>query len=110
MAGNHVQPGFAIAVTLAAAAASGELIKVGTLCGVALGSGGIGDQISVAIDEVFEVAKLSTDDVAQGDQLYLDAANKRLTLDANAGANIAAGKATAAAAAATTTVQVKLNV
>lgn len=109
MSTTHVQKGFAISVTLAAAAASNELIKVGDLAGVCLGSGGIGDTIEVAIDEVFEVAKLSTDNIAQGAIVYLDAANKRVTLDAAGGANIRAGKATAAAGASTTTVAVKLN-
>lgn len=109
MSTKHVQKGFAISVTLAAVAASNELIKVGDLAGVCLGSGGIGDTVEVAIDEVFEVAKLSTDDMAQGAIVYLDATNKRVTLSDGSGANIRAGKTVAAAAASTTTVAVKLN-
>ncbi|MGH6958986.1 MAG: DUF2190 family protein, partial [Dongiaceae bacterium] len=106
MSTKHVQDGFAITVTLAAAAASNELIKVGDLAGVCLNSGVIGESIEVAIDEVFEVAKLSTDGIAQGAIVYLDAANKHVTLATASGANIRAGKAVKAAAAATTTVQI----
>lgn len=114
MARTHVQPGNIIEVTLAATFASGELIQVGDLAGVALNSGGSGDAISVAIDEVYTVAKLSTDDIAQGDTVYLDAANKRVTLaedDGSSGATpyAVAGKAITAAGASTTTVAVKLN-
>ena len=109
MARNGKQPGVIIPVTLAAAATSGELIKVGDLAGVALHTGGIGDTIEVAIDEVFEVAKLSTDNMGQGVTVYLDATNKRVTLADAAGANIAAGKTTKAAAGSTTVVEVKLN-
>lgn len=110
MSTKHVQKGFAISVTLGATYTSNDLIAVGTLCGVCLGSGVSGESIEVAIDEVFEVAKLATDVVTQGAQLYLDAANKHLTLGAAAGANIAAGKATAAAGNGVAIVQVKLNV
>lgn len=109
MARNGKHPGAVIPVTLAAAATSGELIKVGDLAGVALHTGGIGDTIEVAIDEVFAVAKLSTDNMAQGVTVYLDATEKRVTLDDATGSNIPAGKTTVAAAASTTVVEVKLN-
>jgi len=109
MAKNHVRPGVVIDVTLAAAVLSGELIKVGDLAGVALGSGGIGDTVSVQVDEVFRVPKLAADNMAVGVRVYLDAANKRVTLSDASGANIAAGKTAAPAAATTTTVEVKLN-
>lgn len=109
MSKNHVQPGNVIAVTLTAAATSGDLIKVGDLAGVASSSGTIGDSISVAIDEVFSVPKLATDVMAQGVIVYLDADDKRVTLDAASGANIRAGKTTIAAGNGVATVHVKLN-
>lgn len=109
MAKNHIQPGIVIAVTLAASHSSGDLIAVGELAGVCLASGGSGDEISVQIDEVFEVAKLSTDVMGQGVTVYLDAANKRVTLDDGTGANIYAGKTTAAAGNGAATVALKLN-
>lgn len=109
MSRNHIQPGNVIDVTLAAAATSGDLIKVGDLAGVALTSGAIGETISVAIDEVYEVPKLTTDVMAAGVVVYLDADDKRVTLDAAAGANIRAGKTVTAAGNGVTTVNVKLN-
>lgn len=110
MATNHKHRGFALPVTLVAAAVSNQLIKVGDLAGVCLNSGEIGDEISVAIDEVFLVDKFADDDMSTiGTQVYLDATNKRVTLDANGGANIPAGKTTTVAAATVTSVEVKLN-
>ena len=109
MSKKHVQPGCIIEVTLAAAATADDLIKVGDLAGVALGTGAIGSKISVAIDEVFTVAKLSTDVMAAGVTVYLDADDKRVTLDTAAGANIKAGKTTEAAGAGALFVNVKLN-
>lgn len=109
MSNKHVQPGVVIAVTLAAAATSNDLIKVGDLAGVALTSGGIGDSISVAIDEVYTVNKLSTDVMGQGVIVYLDADDKHVTLAAASGANIRAGKTVSAAGNGVTTVNVKLN-
>lgn len=109
MSKNHVQPGNVIDVTLAATYASGDLILVGTLVGVCLKGGGSGDTVSVAIDEVFNVAKLSTDNMTIGSQVYLDAADKRVTLDDDTGANLPAGRVTKTAAGATTTVNIKLN-
>lgn len=109
MSTKHLHTGFTISVVLAAAAASNDLIKVGDLTGVCLNSGGIGDSIEVAIDEVFTVNKLAADNMGQGVIVYLDADDKRVTLDAAAGANIRAGRTTSAAAATTTTVALKLN-
>lgn len=109
MARNHIQPGKVIEVTAGAAYASGELILVGELAGVCLGAVENGGKVSVQIDEVFEVAKLSTDNMGVGVTVYLDAANKRVTLDDAAGGNLYAGKTVAAAAGSTTVVRVKLN-
>lgn len=112
MATTHVQPGNIIDVTLGATVTSGELIKVRDRVGVCLSAGGSGDTISVAVDEVFTVAKLSTDVIAVGDTVYLDATNKRVTLTTDgpgSDVNIAAGYATSAAGNGVTTVNVKLN-
>lgn len=107
MSKTHVQPGLIIPVTLTAAVNSGDLLPVGDLTGVALAKGAIGEEISVAIDEVFTVAKVPADVITIGAQLYLNAAAKQVTT--TVGTNIKAGKATTAAAASTATVNVKLN-
>lgn len=113
MAKNHVQPGNIIAVTLGATFASGDLIKVGDRAGVCLLDGGSGDEISVAVDEVFNVSKLSTDVMSTiGTTVYLDETNKRVTLtDEGAGStvNIVAGYTTSVAGNGDLTVNVKLN-
>lgn len=115
MSRNHVQPGKVIDVTLSATFASGDLIKVGDLAGVCLGAGDSGDTISVQIDEVFTVPKLSSDDMSQGDEVYLDHANKRVQLASGDDggsppvAFIVAGKVVTAAGNGVTTVNLKLN-
>lgn len=113
MAKTHVQPGNIIAVTLAATFAAGDLIKVGDRAGVCLSSGESGDEISVAVDEVFTVAKLSTDVMtAIGTTVYLDATNKRVTLTTDgpgSDVNIPAGYTTSVAGNGVATVNVKLN-
>lgn len=116
MANNHEQPGRIIKATNASGVdwASGDLVAVGDLAAVCLVDIPNGESGSVAIDEVFRVPKLSTDDMAQGVTVYLDASNKHVTLSTDDGGDpavdfIAAGKVTEAAAAATTTALLKLN-
>lgn len=108
MSTKHVQPGTVIPVLLAAAVTVNSLVKIGTLVGVALTAGGIGDTISCAIVEVYTVAKLATDVIAQGDLLYLDDTNHRMT--STASGNTLGGRAFAAAGNGVTTVQLLLNV
>lgn len=110
MSTKHIQPGAVISVTLAATVASNDLIQVGDLTGVCLQSGESGDEIEVAIEEVFEVAKFADDNMSTiGTTVYLDAANKRVTLDDDTGSNKPAGKTISVAAATATTVHLKLN-
>lgn len=108
MSTKHVQPGNIIPVLLSGTVAVNALVKVGTLVGVALVSGVSGDTISVAIAEVFTVPKLSTDVVAQGDLLYLDDTNHRMT--STASGNTLGGRAFAASGNGVATVQLLLNV
>ncbi|WP_293373616.1 DUF2190 family protein [Nevskia sp.] len=106
MSKNHVQPGKVIAVTLAAAVVAGALIQVGTLVGVAIESGGIGDTISVAIDEVFAVPK-AAGAIGQGVVVYFDTSEGNVTTTATD--NVRAGVTTKAALSGATAVDVKLN-
>lgn len=109
MALNHTQRGNVLPVILTAAVASGELFLVGDRVAIALGAGGIGDKISAQFDEVFTVPKFADDDMGQCVQVYFDAANKRVTLDANGGANKLAGVTALPAGATVTSVELKLN-
>lgn len=107
MAKNFIQPGKVLDVTLAATITSGSGLLVGKRLGVALGDGASGDTISVQVEGVFNLPKLGTDVVAQGDVLYWDNTNKRLTTTATS--NTQAGYAAAAAGNGATTVDIALN-
>jgi predicted RecA/RadA family phage recombinase len=89
------------------AIASGAVLVIGSKVAVALTDIANGATGSVQTAGVFEVAKLSSDVVAQGAALYWDAGNSRVTL--TVGANVPAGYAFAAAGNAVTTVQIVLN-
>lgn len=108
---NYKQPGEIIDWVngTGAAVASGALVKIGTKVGVAVGDIAIGATGSVRVWGVAEVPRLTTDATTQGEALYLDNTNHRVTEDAASGANIYAGYAFTAAAATVPTVLLKLN-
>lgn len=101
---NYVQPGKVMTVTLAAAVLSGEGMVVGDLFGVATGKGAIGEQIELALQGVYKLAKPTAGGSghAQGTKLYWDAANKQVTESDGGGANKFAGYSFAGAADADT--------
>jgi predicted RecA/RadA family phage recombinase len=108
MAKNYIQEGQVLTYTASAVAvASGGIVVVGARIGVALGDIALGAQGPVDVEGVWLVAKLGTDNVAQGAELYWDAANSRLTTTAQG--NVKAGFAFAAAGAGVTTVSIKIN-
>jgi predicted RecA/RadA family phage recombinase len=107
MAKTYIQPGEVLDVTLAAIITSGSGLLIGKRLGVALTDGAVGDTIAAQVKGVFNLPKLSTDVVAQGDLLYWDNTNKRLTT--TVGTNTLAGYATAAASGTATTVNISLN-
>lgn len=89
------------------AIASGAPVLIGKRLGIALVDIPASATGSVRMRGVFTVAKLSTDNVAQGDLLYWDATNSRLTKTSTD--NTLAGYAAAAAGAAVTTVAISIN-
>jgi predicted RecA/RadA family phage recombinase len=108
MAKNYIQEGTVMIYTASAVAvASGALVVAGARVGVALADIALGAQGPIDVEGVWLVAKLATDNVAQGAELYWDAANSRLTTTANG--NVKAGYAFAAAGAGVTTVSIKIN-
>lgn len=107
MARNFIQDGDVLNHTAAAALISGQALLLGVRLGVALTDAAIGDTIAVAVKGVFDLPKLSTDNVAQGAALYWDDTNKRLTVTATA--NTLAGYAAAASGAGVATVNISLN-
>lgn len=91
----------------AAAIVSGQVLVIGTKVGVAITDIANGATGSVQVAGVFEVAKLSTDVVAQGALLYWDVTNSRATTTASG--NTAMGYAHKASANGVAVVQVVLN-
>lgn len=107
MTTKFVQPGEVIDYTAGANIASGQVVLMGARIGVALKAIANGETGPMQVTGVFNIAKLSTDNMAQGALLYWDNTNSRLTTTASG--NTLAGFAAAAAAAATTSVNIKIN-
>lgn len=115
MAKNFIQPGKVINFTndTAAAITSGSVVVMGGTIGVALGDIAIGQTGSVAIDGVYQLPKVTTAVIGQGESINWDASAG--AFDANT-ATPAAGDITGAAASAfeagangDTTIAVKLT-
>lgn len=93
--------------------ASGSTITSGTMVLVSKRVGVASEDIPnnttgiLAVEGVFNYTKLGTDVVAQGDLLYWDNTNKRLTT--TSAGNTQAGFAFAAAGNGVTTVDIKIN-
>ena len=107
MTTKFVQPGEVIDYTAGANIASGQVVLMGARIGVALKAIANGETGPMQVTGVFNIAKLSTDNMAQGALLYWDNANSRLTTTASG--NTLAGFAAAAAGASTTSVNIKIN-
>lgn len=104
---NFIQPGEVMTYANAGARTSGQPTKIGALLGVAAGDYGAGVSGEYAISGVFEITKLTADDVPAGTQLYWDDGNSRLTITAST--HIKAGRAFKAAGTSDTKVQILLN-
>lgn len=77
---NYVQPGKVIHVVLAANIASGGVLKIGSVIGIAATSGVTGDTVAFDVSGVFTVTKKTVDVVTQGLPLYWDATNNNFTI------------------------------
>lgn len=107
MTTKFVQPGEVIDYTAGANIASGQVVLMGARIGVALKAIANGETGPMQVTGVFNIAKLSTDNMAQGALLYWDNTNSRLTTTASG--NTLAGFAASAAGASTTSVNIKIN-
>lgn len=108
MTRKYIQPGEVIDHTAGSNLTSGAVVVMSTLVGVALVDIASGATGSVQIAGVFEINKLSTDVIAQGDLVYWDATPGEITT--TSAGNTLAGKAVSAAGNGVLTVKVKLNV
>lgn len=107
MTDKYVMSGDVIDHVASGAITSGQVLLIGLRIGVALTAIASGATGAVRMLGIFTIAKLSTDVVAQGDLLYWDAGNSRLTTTAST--HKLAGYATAAAGNGVTTVEISIN-
>jgi predicted RecA/RadA family phage recombinase len=108
MAKNYVSEGDVLDYTnTGALIPSGAVVVMGKRIGVALADIPTNSTGSVSMTGVWTLPRLTTDDTTQGEVLYWDAANNRVT--EAAGALPVAGYAAAAAGVNATTVRVKIN-
>lgn len=107
MAKNYIQPGAVLDHVAAAALTSGTPILIGKRLAVPLKNAAIGETVSVQVEGVFKLTKVTADVVAQGALLYWDDTAKKLTT--TVGTNTLAGYAAAPASGTDTTVNISLN-
>lgn len=107
MTTKYVMSGDVIDYPAGSAVSSGQILLIGSRIGVAMTAIAAGAIGAVRMEGVFTVAKLTTDVVAQGDLLYWDAGNTRLTITAST--HKVAGYAFKAAGNGVTTVEISIN-
>ena len=79
---TFIQEGNIITVTAAANIASGDGVLVGGIFGVAAADAVAGEEVEIATVGVYELPKLSTAVIAQGDRVAWDAAANQINLPA----------------------------
>ena len=94
---NFIQEGKTITVTAPADVTSGQLLVVGSILGVAAFGAASGADVEITTQGVFELPKVPTDVIAQGDKLYWDSSVSQLTKTAGTGSKPLVGYAAAAA-------------
>ncbi|MFN3210864.1 MAG: DUF2190 family protein [Roseovarius sp.] len=72
MATNFVQRGEQLTLTAGATIASGDVVEIGSILGVAMGDAVSGGKVDVAVSGVWSLPKVSADDVSEGDPIYWD--------------------------------------
>lgn len=107
---NFVQPGRIVPVTAPADVASGELVFVGALFGVACATALSGASVEIETEGVFTLPKVSAQAWTQGAAIYWDAGDKVATTDDDEGGNAFIGHATAAANNPSATGAVRLSI
>lgn len=113
MAKNYVQPGRVLDYlnSGSAAIASGQVVVIGAVIGVALAAIAVGEKGSVQVEGVFALPKKTGTAVAQGAAVVFKAASKDFTVGTPASGDVSGAAAFAfeAAAAGDTSLLVKLT-
>lgn len=107
MSSKYIQEGRVLDHTPGSALAVNDVIVIGDRVAVALNAIAAGATGPVAVEGVFELTKLGTDTIDQGQVVYWDAGNSRITETAST--HKVAGFAVEAAGSGVTTCKVKLN-
>ncbi len=108
MATSYTAEGRVLPYVAGAAITSGDVLVISTLIGVAIDDIANGSTGPAQVAGVFTLTCLATDVVAQGDLLYWDAGNSRLTTTAST--HVLAGKAYTASANGVATCAIMLNI
>lgn len=108
---NAIQMGTTIAHTPAADCPSGAATLIGARLGIAVTNVAANTEGQFAVEGVYAIAKLASDNVVQGTLLYWDKGNSRLTANASEGesTHVLAGYAFAAGAVGAGSVDIKIN-
>ena len=104
---NFKKLGVTLPVILAAAVASGGVVTMGAMTGIASTAGAIGDTVEVQFEGVFELPKKSADTPAAFVKAYWDSGNDEVTT--TSAGNTLIGVFVQAYAASTTVADVRLN-
>ncbi len=108
MAKNFVQAGEVVTLTAPADVASGALVKVGVLCGVAQHSALSGAPVETMLTGIHDLPKVSAQAWTEGQAIYMVPGSGLATTATTAG-NLLIGAAVAAAANPSATGRVRLN-
>ena len=106
---NFIKHGDSLTVVAPATVTSGSPVIVGSIFGVAAVDAASGDSLTVDVEGVFELTKVTTDVVAVGDRLYWDSGAAKLTKTPGTGSKPLVGFATEAAGNGATLVRVSLE-
>jgi predicted RecA/RadA family phage recombinase len=104
---NFVQSGDTLPLTAPAALASGDVVVIGSIVGVATTSAASGANFTCAIRGVFDLPKTNGVAFAPGDKVYFDSTAKLITSTATN--NTRLGAAVLPAIASATTARVHLD-
>ena len=104
---NFVQNGVNLTLPAPAIVASGGVVIVGSIVGIAAESAAIGEDLDIVTEGVFTLPKVSALAIAIGDKVYWDSTAGLVTKTASG--NTLLGAAVAAAANPSGTVAVRLN-
>ena len=106
---NFIQDGETITVSAPANLNSGDIVVVGSIVGVAAFTALSGADVEVQTEGVFELTKVTTDAINQGDKLYFDSGVGKLTKTAGTGSKPLVGYAVTAAGNGVTIIRVNLQ-